>query len=88
MHDLIIVGGGPVGAAAAAALGRSGLSTLVLEARPASAPSDDRRSLALSHGSRLILERAGAWDAAAAQHFHSRHPRVATRRLRAGDDER
>lgn len=63
MHDLIIVGGGPVGAAAAAALGRSGLSTLVLEARPAAAPSDDRRSLALSHGSRLILQRAGVWDA-------------------------
>jgi 2-octaprenyl-6-methoxyphenol hydroxylase len=61
-HDLIIVGGGPVGAAAAAALGGSGLSTVVLEARPA-ASSDDRRSLALSHGSRLILERAGAWDA-------------------------
>jgi 2-octaprenyl-6-methoxyphenol hydroxylase len=62
MHDLIIVGGGPVGAAAAAALGR-GLSTLVLDARPAAAPSDDRRSLALSHGSRLILARAGVWDA-------------------------
>jgi 2-octaprenyl-6-methoxyphenol hydroxylase len=35
---------------------------LLLEARSASA-SDDRRSLALSHGSRLILERVGVWDA-------------------------
>jgi 2-octaprenyl-6-methoxyphenol hydroxylase len=63
MHDLIIVGGGPVGAAAAAALSRSGLSTLVLEARPAAAPADERRSLALSQGSRLILERGGVWGA-------------------------
>lgn len=62
MHDLIIVGGGPVGAAAAAALAHSGLSTLVLDARPA-VPSDDRRSLALSHGSRLILERIAVWGA-------------------------
>lgn len=61
MHDLIIVGGGPVGAAAAAALADSGLSVLVLEARAGPA-SDDRRSLALSHGSRLILQRIGVWD--------------------------
>jgi 2-octaprenyl-6-methoxyphenol hydroxylase len=60
-HDLVIVGGGPVGAAAAAALGDAGLSILVLEARPQPA-SDDRRSLVLSHGSRLILERIGGWD--------------------------
>jgi 2-octaprenyl-6-methoxyphenol hydroxylase len=62
MHDLVIVGGGPVGAAAAAALSASGLSTLVLEARRDGA-GDDRRSLALSEGSRLILQRIGAWDA-------------------------
>jgi 2-octaprenyl-6-methoxyphenol hydroxylase len=47
---------------AAAALGGSGLSILVLEARPAAA-SHDRRSLALSHGSRLILERVAVWNA-------------------------
>jgi 2-octaprenyl-6-methoxyphenol hydroxylase len=61
MHDLIIVGGGPVGAVAAAALGASGVSMLTLEARLGTT-SDDRRSLALSHGSRLILERVGVWD--------------------------
>ena len=33
---------------------------LVLEAR-AEATADDRRSLALSYGSRLILERVGVW---------------------------
>jgi 2-polyprenyl-6-methoxyphenol hydroxylase-like FAD-dependent oxidoreductase len=38
MHDLVIVGGGPVGAAAAAALSASGLSTLVLK-RVATAPA-------------------------------------------------
>jgi 2-octaprenyl-6-methoxyphenol hydroxylase len=59
MHDLIIIGGGPVGSALALALGDSGLSVLLLEARAEAA--GDRRSLALSYGSRLILERVGAW---------------------------
>ena len=47
MHDLIIVGGGPVGSTLAAALGGD-LSVLMLEARPGGA-SDDQRSLALAH---------------------------------------
>ncbi len=58
-HDLLIVGGGPVGSALALSLRDSGLSVLLLEAR-GSAPAD-RRSIALSHGSRLILERLGVW---------------------------
>ncbi len=60
MHDLIIVGGGPVGTTLAAALDGSGVSVLLLEARPAGARED--RPLALSHGSRLILERIGVWE--------------------------
>jgi 2-octaprenyl-6-methoxyphenol hydroxylase len=59
MHDLIIVGGGPVGSALALALGGSGLAVLLLDARGEA--TGDRRSLALSYGSRLILERIGAW---------------------------
>lgn len=64
--DLVIVGGGPVGAALALALQDSGLDVLALEARPAEAAAlvaADERPLALSHGSRLILERLGVWSA-------------------------
>ncbi|MEQ1773142.1 MAG: FAD-dependent monooxygenase [Burkholderiales bacterium] len=61
--DIAIVGGGPVGSALALALRESDLRITVLEARPervapaAHAP----RPIALSHGSRLLLERVGAW---------------------------
>lgn len=57
-----IVGGGPVGLSLALLLHRSGLDCEVLDARPAGAVRDDRRVLALSHGSRQILERLGAWE--------------------------
>ena len=60
--DLLIVGGGPVGAALALALHDSGLSIGLLEAQPASAPGDDARTLALSYGSRNILHRLGIWS--------------------------
>ena len=61
LRDLVIVGGGPVGASLALALRDSSLSLTLLEART-DAADDDRRSLALSYGSRLILERLGTWD--------------------------
>jgi 2-octaprenyl-6-methoxyphenol hydroxylase len=61
-YDLLVAGGGPVGAAAALALRGSGLKVgLVQPASPRTPP--DPRPIALSHGSRLILERLGAWDA-------------------------
>jgi 2-octaprenyl-6-methoxyphenol hydroxylase len=60
--DIAIIGGGPVGASLALALRDSGLKLCVLEARPAHASSDDARALALSYGSRLLLERLGIWD--------------------------
>ena len=59
MTDVLIVGAGPVGAALALLLQESGLSIQLLEARAGAA--QDGRTLALSHGSRVILERAGAW---------------------------
>lgn len=59
--DIAIVGGGPVGAALLLALRDSGLSVALLEARPVMAARDPR-ALALSHGTRLILERLGAWS--------------------------
>ncbi|MGE5522879.1 MAG: FAD-dependent monooxygenase [Rhodospirillaceae bacterium] len=66
--DIVIVGGGPVGAALALALQPKGLDVLSLEARAAEAPAlvaADERPLALSHGSRLILERLGVWSSLA-----------------------
>jgi 2-octaprenyl-6-methoxyphenol hydroxylase len=62
--DIAIVGGGPVGSALALALRDSGLRIVLLEARAAG--GGDARPLALSYGSRLILERLGVWPALAA----------------------
>lgn len=61
--DIAVIGGGPVGAALALALRDSGLVVHVLEARPADTPSSDVRTLALSYGSRLLLDRLGIWNA-------------------------
>ena len=63
--DVIIVGGGPVGATLALALAqnaRAALEVLVLEAQADFSARRDTRTLALSHGSRLILERVGIWQ--------------------------
>jgi 2-octaprenyl-6-methoxyphenol hydroxylase len=61
-HDLVIVGGGPVGAALAIALCDGGYDVLLLEARPELGTASDGRTLAMSYGSRLILARLGAWN--------------------------
>lgn len=58
---LVIAGGGPVGAALAVGLRGSGITPLLLEANAAPGADDDARFLALSFGSRLILERLGVW---------------------------
>ena len=61
MNEVLIVGAGPVGAVCALALQQQGISARVLEAQPEDARADTR-TLALAHGSRLILERLGVWD--------------------------
>ena len=90
--DILIAGGGPVGAALALALEGSGHAVVLAEARSADsgaarsadtgaardtdtrgaratdtsgarAAAGDARAIALSHGSRLILERLHAWQA-------------------------
>lgn len=61
--DVAIIGGGPVGSALALALRDTGWRIVVLEARPAA--SVDARPLALSYGSRLILDRLNLWPALA-----------------------
>jgi 2-octaprenyl-6-methoxyphenol hydroxylase len=60
-RDVLIVGAGPAGAVCALALAQQGVPARVLEAQPADARGD-ARTLALSHGARLILERIGVWD--------------------------
>lgn len=61
MLPVAIVGAGPVGLALALMLHRAGIDCEIVDARPAGAVGDDHRVLALSHGSRQILERLGAW---------------------------
>lgn len=61
-YDVLIAGAGPVGSAHALAL-RGVCSVALLEARPEGASPLAARPVALSHGSRLILERLGAWEA-------------------------
>ncbi|HXX11172.1 MAG TPA: FAD-dependent monooxygenase [Burkholderiales bacterium] len=61
-HEVLVVGGGPVGAALALAVADGGRSVLLADAQDDSLGDDDPRSLALSFGSRLILERLDVWD--------------------------
>jgi 2-octaprenyl-6-methoxyphenol hydroxylase len=63
-YDLAIIGGGLVGGSLACALGGAGLRVCLVEAVPPAAqaqPSYDERVIALSWGSRLILEGIGLW---------------------------
>src|ERR1700682_331927 len=62
LHDLVIVGAGPVGAPLALALFDSDLEVVALDARPAGIIARSDRSLALSHGTRLVFERLGVWS--------------------------
>ena len=75
--DVCIAGGGPVGSALVLALRDSGLKTVLLEAR--TAESADARPLALSYGSRLILERLGVWSALETVATPIRHIHVSQR---------
>ena len=64
---VIIVGGGPVGSVLALALQQQGIEFTMLEARAKGASHKDTRALALSYGSRIILEKLGVWDAVSAK---------------------
>lgn len=69
-HDanrkVAIVGGGPAGMALALALHRHGVAAEIFEARTREAGRGDARVLALSHGSRQILEWLKVWPKLAA----------------------
>jgi len=68
--DVVIIGGGLVGASLAAALKHSGLSLALVESQPAPRLADtpipennwDNRLYAISPGSRSFLEQSGAWS--------------------------
>ncbi|BAL23259.1 FAD-dependent monooxygenase [Azoarcus sp. KH32C] len=73
MHDLLIVGAGPVGLSLALALRGSGLRVALADTRPRAAVTQDPRVLALAHGTRLTLERLGVWPqlpATPIRHIH------------------
>ncbi len=60
---IVIVGGGPVGAVLALSLQQQSIPFTVLEARQQGASHQDKRALALSYGTRLILEKLNVWHA-------------------------
>ena len=63
-YDVAICGAGPVGMALAALLARRGMAPAriaLLDAKPVEQAMHDPRSIAVSHGSRMLLEQAGAW---------------------------
>lgn len=63
---IAIIGAGPLGLATALALSRRGQTVEIFDARSIAATQQDNRTLALSHGSRELLELLGAWPAALA----------------------
>jgi 2-octaprenyl-6-methoxyphenol hydroxylase len=68
--DVLIVGGGLVGASLACALGKAGLRAAVVEAhalRIDQQPNYDERSIALAQGSQRIFAALGLWDRLAEQ---------------------
>lgn len=93
--DVLVVGGGMVGAALAVALNGTGLGVTVVEAVPPRAPgqpSYDDRSTALAWTSRRILETLDAWpmlagDAGPIEHVHvSQQHRLGVTRLHAAEE--
>lgn len=66
--DIAICGAGPVGLALALLLVKRGMSAAriaLIDAKPLDQASKDPRSLALSYGSKQILEEIGTWPVAA-----------------------
>lgn len=80
--DILIVGGGLVGASLGVALAQSGYHIGILEAHPYGSPgqpSYDDRSTALALGSRNLLDRLGVWPALAHEGEPIRHIHVSDR---------
>jgi 2-octaprenyl-6-methoxyphenol hydroxylase len=73
LTDVAIVGAGPLGLSLALALHKAGRSVRVFDARTHEQTRRDARVLALSHGSRQLLERLHAWPQQGATHIDRIH---------------
>ena len=62
MPDCAIIGGGPVGLVFAILNHASKVKIQIFESKNRGATNQDNKALALSNGSRLILEEIGIWD--------------------------
>lgn len=71
--DILIVGAGPVGMTLARALAGGPYRTLLVDRRHLEARQDDPRALALSHGTRQLLEQIDAWPGRAATPIETIH---------------
>lgn len=61
-ENIVIVGGGPVGMVLSLLLAKQNIASIVLEARKQGAANQDTRALALSFGTRRVLEKLGVWQ--------------------------
>lgn len=81
-YDVIIIGGGMVGASLACALGEQGLHVAVVEGTPLRSteqPSYDDRSIALAYGSGRIFAGLGLWQKLQARVEPIRHIHISDR---------
>lgn len=60
-EQIVIAGGGPVGMVLSLLLAKHHVPSTVVEARKQGAANQDTRALALSYGTRRILEKLGVW---------------------------
>ena len=65
-ESIVIVGGGPVGMVLSLLLAKHNIPSTVLEVRKQGAANQDTRALALSYGTRRILEKLGIWQSLSA----------------------
>lgn len=72
-HHILIAGAGPLGLCAGLRLASLGHNVQLFDARAADEAHQDQRVLALSHGSRQLLETLDAWPTQAATPIHNIH---------------
>lgn len=81
-YDIVIVGGGMVGASLACSLGKQPLRIAIIEAavfQTASQPNYDDRAIALSYGTQQIFQSIGVWPLLADKATPIKHIHVSER---------